>query len=175
MRHVIELARRLVRFRSTILPAISVSLRVGSLVSNDPTWHSSSSTSGSWECPSPPSLSVHFLVIASLPRLQLPQNESIPHIMAALLTHFLSAAWGAYQIYSLNLFKNDYVKLISNGACAGAPHVLEDFWDSKMQSEIASLVFNVVGLLMSAGLTWYLLQVRRAYSEELLTPDAHHY
>jgi hypothetical protein len=102
-------------------------------------------------------------------------NESIPHMyvyasvpfksrisytrssIAALLTHLSATAWGGFQFYNINTFHKGYTRLITHGACK--VNVLPDYWKSSITNEIASLIFNVVALLLSCFLSFRIVKV----------------
>ncbi|KAI0932609.1 hypothetical protein AcV5_004218 [Taiwanofungus camphoratus] len=83
-------------------------------------------------------------------------NESIPHIIASLLTHILATAWGGFQIANTAQFHNNFTRLTTNGACG--VNLLPTYWKSRSDAEIPSLVLNGVALLFSAFLSWKLIK-----------------
>lgn len=85
-------------------------------------------------------------------------NESIPHIVAALFTHVLASVWGAYQLYSTQNFKDQFLQLSSaDGPCADITF-LQTYWAPRQDAEIASLALNAAALLISAFLSWKLVK-----------------
>ena len=54
-------------------------------------------------------------------------NESIPHIIAALLTHVLATGWSGFQLAGTKAFKASFVTLTANGACKGAS-LFPEYW-----------------------------------------------
>lgn len=87
-------------------------------------------------------------------------NESIPHILASLLTHVLATAWAAFQIFHTAGFHSDFNRVITHGACNGVS-LLPSYWGARSKAEIPGLVLNIVALLVSCLLTWKLIKVRR--------------
>ncbi|KAL5535245.1 hypothetical protein ACEPAF_3339 [Sanghuangporus sanghuang] len=85
-------------------------------------------------------------------------NESIPHIIASLLTHVLATAWGGFQIWHTNDFRENFVKLTAQGACDGT-NLLSTYWKPRANAEIASLVLNAVALVLSGFLSWKLFKL----------------
>jgi hypothetical protein len=83
-------------------------------------------------------------------------SESIPHVIASLITHVMATAWGAFQISHTSNFRDDFNRVITEGACKGAPRLLPGFWDARAEAEIPSLVFNGLALIVSGVLTWKL-------------------
>jgi hypothetical protein len=85
-------------------------------------------------------------------------NESVPHTIATLLTHLLATGWAGYQIYNTAQFHGDFSRLSTNGAC-NPINLLPSYWTSRFGAEIASLVLNVVALLVSTFLSWRLAKL----------------
>ncbi|TEB39045.1 hypothetical protein FA13DRAFT_1725010 [Coprinellus micaceus] len=86
-------------------------------------------------------------------------NESIPHVLASLLTHAMSTAWAAFQITHTANFRSSFSRVIANGACAGTPPILPRFWDARAMAEYPSLAMHILSLLISAFLTWKLVKL----------------
>ncbi|KAG1885592.1 hypothetical protein F4604DRAFT_1572731 [Suillus subluteus] len=85
-------------------------------------------------------------------------NESVPHTIATLLTHMLATVWAGYQIFNTAQFHGDFSRLSTNGAC-NPIDLLPSYWKSRFGAEIASLVLNVVALLVSSFLSWRLAKL----------------
>jgi len=85
-------------------------------------------------------------------------NESIPHILASLLTHMLATAWAAFQIKRTSDFHAQFARLTTNGACKPL-NVLPQYWRDRSNAEIPSLALNALGLVASAFLTWRLIKL----------------
>jgi hypothetical protein len=85
-------------------------------------------------------------------------NESIPHILASLLTHMLATAWAGFQISHTRTFRTNFSRLTTNGACKPI-NLLPNYWKDRGNAEIPSLVLNVVALVISALLTWRLVKL----------------
>ncbi|KAF7340022.1 B-block-TFIIIC domain-containing protein [Mycena venus] len=86
-------------------------------------------------------------------------NESIPHIIASLLTHVLATAWSAFQLSQTAAFHKDFTQYITNGACSGVPSLLPTYWDQRNDAEIPTLALNLAALLVSCVLTWKLVKL----------------
>lgn len=86
-------------------------------------------------------------------------NESIPHIIASLLTHVMATAWAAFQISHTANFRANFNRVITQGACGGAT-LLPNYWKQRAEAEIPSLALNGFSLVISAFLTWKLIKVR---------------
>ncbi|KAF8649849.1 hypothetical protein AX16_005612 [Volvariella volvacea WC 439] len=85
-------------------------------------------------------------------------NESIPHILASLLTHVLATSWSAFQITHTANFRADFNRVITNGACDGIS-ILPNYWQARAVAEIPTLAFNAFTLLVSSFLTWKLMKL----------------
>lgn len=84
-------------------------------------------------------------------------NESIPHMIASLLTHILATTWSGLQLNHTANFRATFNRVITNGACNGVA-LLPSYWDERADAEYPALVLNVVALLISAFLTWKLVK-----------------
>lgn len=85
-------------------------------------------------------------------------NESIPHILASLLTHVMATAWGAFQIKHTADFRADFKRVITDSACKRAI-LSPSYWKTRSYLEIPSLTFNGLALIISCCLTWNLIKV----------------
>jgi hypothetical protein len=85
-------------------------------------------------------------------------NESIPHIFASLLTHIMATAWAGFQISHTANFRENFNKVITNGACKGT-NLLPHYWNARKNAEIPSLALNIFALVLSAILTWKLVKL----------------
>ncbi|KAH9853099.1 hypothetical protein C2E23DRAFT_823292 [Lenzites betulinus] len=83
-------------------------------------------------------------------------NESIPHVVASLLTHILATAWGGFQIYNTEDFHRKFTTLTTQGACG--VNLLPDYWRTRSNAEIPSLALNCFALVVSAFLSWRLMK-----------------
>lgn len=89
-------------------------------------------------------------------------NESIPHILASLVTHVVATVWGSLQLVHTTHFRIQFGALITEGACRGVSQspITSHYWDSRKSVEAVSLAFNVLALLVSCFLSWRLFKVR---------------
>ncbi|KAG5651226.1 hypothetical protein H0H81_009421 [Sphagnurus paluster] len=85
-------------------------------------------------------------------------NESIPHILASLVTHTMASGWAAFQITHTANFRADFNRVVTNGTC-DATSLLPNYWERRGTAEITSLALNIVALLISAFLTWKLIKL----------------
>ncbi|KAJ7655225.1 hypothetical protein DFH06DRAFT_1046920 [Mycena polygramma] len=86
-------------------------------------------------------------------------NESIPHILASLLTHILATAWSGFQISHTANFRQNFNSYITDGACAGVPSLLPTYWQDRANAEIPTLALNVAALFISVVLTYKLVKL----------------
>jgi hypothetical protein len=84
-------------------------------------------------------------------------NESIPHIIATVLTHLSATAWAGFQVYNTKAFHGDFKRLTTNGACH--VNLLPNYWSSRARAEIPSLAINVAALLFSCFLSFRLIKL----------------
>jgi hypothetical protein len=85
-------------------------------------------------------------------------NESIPHILASLLTHMVATGWAGFQISHTADFRRQFLALTVEGACKPL-NLLPTYWKMRGIAEISSLSFNITALLISAVLTWKLMKL----------------
>lgn len=85
-------------------------------------------------------------------------NESIPHILASLVTHLMATAWAGFQISHTAHFRSDFNRVITHGACKNVS-LLPHYWDARGKAEIPSLALNVIALFVSSFLTWKLIKL----------------
>ncbi|KAH9912239.1 uncharacterized protein BXZ73DRAFT_107524 [Epithele typhae] len=83
-------------------------------------------------------------------------NESIPHIVASLLTHILATAWGGFQIANTETFHRKFTTLTTQGACG--VNLLPNYWRDRSNAEIPSTALNCFALLVSVFLSWKLMK-----------------
>jgi hypothetical protein len=86
-------------------------------------------------------------------------NESIPHILAALMTHVLATAWSVYQIFNTASFQSEFARsTIRSGQCGGV-NLLPNYWTERRGAEIAVLIVNCVSLVATGVMSWRLVKV----------------
>jgi len=84
-------------------------------------------------------------------------NESIPHVLVSLLTHMLATAWSSFQIKRTSNFRAEFTRLTTQGACSPVNLLSKSaYWQPRGDAEIASLVLNILGLLVAAFFAWRL-------------------
>jgi hypothetical protein len=86
-------------------------------------------------------------------------NESIPHICVALLMHLLVTVWTIFQVFQTDLFRRQFAKIITNGACRPT-NLLGPYWQARQSAEISSAVLNGAAFFVTAFLTYRLMKVR---------------
>jgi hypothetical protein len=86
-------------------------------------------------------------------------NESIPHILAALLVHVLATVWSAFQLFNTANFQEEFIRsTIKSGRCG--VNLIPGYWDERRGAELAVLIVNCVSLVATAVLSWRLIKVR---------------
>jgi hypothetical protein len=86
-------------------------------------------------------------------------NESMPHVIASLLTHVIATGWSGFQINHTAAFRANFNRLITTGACNGAPSLLPNYWEDRARAEIPTLALNALSLIVSSVLTWKLVKL----------------
>ncbi|CAE6435727.1 unnamed protein product [Rhizoctonia solani] len=84
-------------------------------------------------------------------------NESVPHVIAAFLTHLLTTGWSIFQLMQTANFRSEFDRLTTHGACGGV-NLLPFYWRTRVNIEIPTLVLNGVLLFSSAYMSWKLLK-----------------
>ncbi|KAG8885494.1 hypothetical protein FRB97_000818 [Tulasnella sp. 331] len=85
-------------------------------------------------------------------------NESIPHTVAALLTHGMATMWSAFQLVETSRFKESFATLTVNGACRGIK-LFPTYWNHRAAIELSILVLNSVVLVAIAFASWKVIKV----------------
>ncbi|KZT36026.1 hypothetical protein SISSUDRAFT_1050474 [Sistotremastrum suecicum HHB10207 ss-3] len=86
-------------------------------------------------------------------------NESMPHMLASLLTHMMATAWAVYQLKNTADFHQDYNRIITDGACRTSGNLIPSYWQSRRAAEIPIAVLNGAALLLSAFLTYKMIRL----------------
>jgi hypothetical protein len=61
-------------------------------------------------------------------------NESVPHIIAAFLTHLLATGWSVFQLVQTATFRSEFNRLTTRGACGGV-NLLPIYWKMRVNIE----------------------------------------
>jgi hypothetical protein len=85
-------------------------------------------------------------------------NESIPHILASLLSHLMATVWGILQITHTAHFRAEFNRVITKGACKQTILNLS-YWNARQWAELYALSLNGLALLISCALTWNLIKL----------------
>ena len=75
----------------------------------------------------------------------------------SFLTHMLATAWSGYQLWNTSQFHDDFIKLVTKGACG--VNLLPTYWSERARFEIPTLALNAVALVISTVLSWKLMKV----------------
>ncbi|CAE6392710.1 unnamed protein product [Rhizoctonia solani] len=84
-------------------------------------------------------------------------NESVPHVIAAFVTHLVSTGWSIFQLAQTASFRSEFNRLTTRGACGGV-NLLPIYWKMRVNIEIPTLVLNGLVLLSSGYMSWKLLK-----------------
>lgn len=83
-------------------------------------------------------------------------NESVPHTIAAVLTHVLATAWSGYQLHMTAAFRAEVTELIVNGPCKA--NLLPEYWDPRQDAEISVVALNAAVLVCNLVLSYMLVK-----------------
>ncbi|KAF8309805.1 hypothetical protein DL93DRAFT_2230668 [Clavulina sp. PMI_390] len=84
-------------------------------------------------------------------------HHSMPHIMAAVMTHLLLPASIAFHIGATRGFRDEFLRITRDGACDGID-LLPDFSTELQKVQIAQLVLGIIALIVSLFLSWELIK-----------------
>lgn len=82
-------------------------------------------------------------------------NQSIPHVLASLLTHMLATAWSGFLIGTNANFRTNFSRLTTQGTCKPI-NLIPWFWKPRSNLLTASLALNVAALVIATVLSWQL-------------------
>ncbi|KIM37933.1 hypothetical protein M413DRAFT_448195 [Hebeloma cylindrosporum] len=101
-------------------------------------------------------------------------NESIPHLVAALLGHVLGAAWSCYRVSSTQAHRAVYENQIIPEACDNHDF-MGDWWDIRIRHAITIVVVNITTLVCLSYLSFKLFQVyaNQSFSRVGAPPKIH--
>ncbi|KAF9456388.1 hypothetical protein BDZ94DRAFT_1275823 [Collybia nuda] len=101
-------------------------------------------------------------------------NESLPHLGASLASHILGTAWAAYRVSSTELLREEYMSLISAGACNGTD-LLGDWWEIRKLHAIPVVVVSALTLLATGilSINLYKIYASQSFSRVGASPQIH--
>ncbi|KAF8175156.1 hypothetical protein BJ912DRAFT_822266, partial [Pholiota molesta] len=85
-------------------------------------------------------------------------NESIPHLVAAVLGHIFGTAWSGYRVQSMKNLRSIYQNYILPEACDNHD-LLGNWWDIRIDHGIPVVVMNCVALIALSLLSVKLFRV----------------
>lgn len=85
-------------------------------------------------------------------------NESIPHLVSALVTHVLSTIWSIFQISRTHQYGGLYKSLVVNDACGGI-NVLSGFWMKRLSLFIPIFALNAAASIITLFVSYKLFHV----------------
>ncbi|KZV92103.1 hypothetical protein EXIGLDRAFT_718701 [Exidia glandulosa HHB12029] len=83
-------------------------------------------------------------------------NESVPHIVAAFMTHLLATAWSGYQLQLTEAFRTEFNTLVTNGPCGA--NLLPMYWGPRRNTEISILALNIAVMFAIGFFSYKLLK-----------------
>ncbi|THG93525.1 hypothetical protein EW145_g8355, partial [Phellinidium pouzarii] len=85
-------------------------------------------------------------------------NESVPHLITALITHALSTMWVAFQVSRTGHFESIFKTLVVDDACGGI-NTMPTFWSVRLRFFIPILALNVVAFVITLVVSLRLFNV----------------
>ncbi|KAF8482306.1 hypothetical protein JB92DRAFT_1679405 [Gautieria morchelliformis] len=79
-------------------------------------------------------------------------TESIPHVVAALVTHILSTAWASFNVERTARLGQHFANIVTNLPCQQVP-LMPPNWETDQSNDLPILVLNVASLLVSGYLS----------------------
>jgi len=104
----------------------------------------------SWICLQFWLLAISFLAIL---------NDSVPHILAVLMTRTISAGWAMYATWRGPYFRGHFQELFADPGTPCSLDLFSAFWAKRQGYEIADLLLSCTGLLFFSYLSWTLLKI----------------
>ncbi|KAF8175155.1 hypothetical protein BJ912DRAFT_931183 [Pholiota molesta] len=100
-------------------------------------------------------------------------NDSVPHVLAVLMTRAISTAWASYAIWRGPAFNANFAEIIKGPQSACALDFFQEFFAKRQQFEIADLFLSSTGLIFFSYLSWTLLQIYSAQSFKCVGAPEH--
>jgi len=85
-------------------------------------------------------------------------NESIPHLVAALVMGALCAIGSVFRIFGTSGFRDNFQRIVVNGSCDGYDIIGDSYFQSRHTVEVVIAALNGVAFIASAGLSWHLIK-----------------
>ncbi|PPQ64911.1 hypothetical protein CVT24_008251 [Panaeolus cyanescens] len=90
-------------------------------------------------------------------------NDSVPHILAVLMTRTLATAWAMYAIWRGPFFKGNFHEILADPGTPCSLDLFDTFWERRQGFEIADLVLSGTSLIFFVGISMRLL---KQYNEQ---------
>lgn len=85
-------------------------------------------------------------------------NDSVPHILAVLMTHTISAGWAMYATWRGPFFRGHFQELLADRGTPCSLDLFSPFWEKRQSYEIVVLVLSCIGLIVFSYLSLTLLK-----------------
>ncbi|KAF9649138.1 hypothetical protein BDM02DRAFT_1970021 [Thelephora ganbajun] len=89
-----------------------------------------------------------LLIVSLLAVLQ----DSIPHLAVCIASHVLDVGWAGFRIKSTITLRQNYYKLVVDGACGGKD-LLGNWWDQRLAHAAPLFGTNVITLILLGALS----------------------
>ncbi|KAF8154026.1 hypothetical protein B0H34DRAFT_720077 [Crassisporium funariophilum] len=100
-------------------------------------------------------------------------NDSVPHILAALMTRALAVGWAMYAIWRTPYFRGNFQEFLADPGTPCSLDIFSDYWKMRQGYEIADLILSCTGIVVFAYLSWNLLKMYSAQSYKRLGAPEH--
>ncbi|KAF8961595.1 hypothetical protein BDZ97DRAFT_1759777 [Flammula alnicola] len=109
-------------------------------------------------------LAISFLAIV---------NDSVPHVLAVLMTRTISTAWAAYAIWRGPAFRDNFYALLAEPGTPCSLDLFSDFFAKRQNFQIADSILSCTGLVFFSYLSWTLLKIYSAQSFKCVGAPEH--
>lgn len=91
-------------------------------------------------------------------------NDSVPHILAGLITRIILTAWSAYALWRSHLQRDVYNRMIEVPGSPCSLEMFSDYFQQRFAYEIIDLVLNFTALTIAAYLSLTLVKLYNTQS-----------
>jgi len=100
-------------------------------------------------------------------------NDSVPHTLAALMTHALEAGWAVYATWRGPTYQANFQKLTAQPGSPCSLDLFSAYWKQRHVFEISDAILSGTGLIVFSYLSWKLLKVYNAQSFKCVGAPQH--
>jgi hypothetical protein len=100
-------------------------------------------------------------------------NDSVPHILAVLMTRTIYTAWAMYSVWRVPYYRQLFLDVLADPGTPCSVDLFTDFWTRRQGFEIGDLLLSCTGLLLFSYLSWNLLKTYSAESFKCVGAPEH--